>query len=124
MSDFERNLFEQERLAEYLLDAKEQSSCKKLIKVPPKFRFKTILTSAPVWASLVSKFAYGLGYYIITTKLPDYLSEVFHVPIKTNGLYSATPFVGILISKLFCLKMSDLMIRWNVMSLTNVRKFL
>ena len=46
------------------------------------------------------------------------------MPIKENGLYSAAPFVGILISKLFCLKMSTMLINWNVMSLTNVRKLL
>ena len=155
LSDYERHQLEQERKAQYLLNSKEESESfsKKLIKVPPKFSFKIVMTSAPVWASLVSKFAYGslsdcpasihnhssttmiitidhdcslpgFGYYVITIKLPDYLSEIFHVPIKENGLYSAAPFAGVLISKLICLKLSDIVIGWNVMSLTNVRKLL
>ena len=44
------------------------------------------------------------------------------MPIKENGLYSAAPFAGILISKVLCLKLSDLLINMQVMSLTNVRK--
>ena len=67
---------------------------------------------------------YRFGYYVITIKLPEYLSEIFHVSIKENGLYSAAPFVGILISKLICLKLSEMIIGWHVMTLTNVRKLL
>lgn len=61
---------------------------------------------------------------VIVTKIPDYLSEVFNMQIKENGLYSAAPFLGILISKSLCLKLSDWLIGWNRLSLTNVRKFL
>ena len=61
---------------------------------------------------------------VITTKIPEYLNGVFHMPIRENGLYSAAPFLGILISKSACLKLSDMLIACNIMSLTNVRKFL
>lgn len=44
------------------------------------------------------------------------------MPIKENGLYSAAPFLGILLSKMLCLKLSDILINLNIMSLTNVRK--
>lgn len=68
LSQYERRLFEQERRAEFLRNSMrvqlESDSSKKLVKVPPKFRFKTVLTSGPVWASLVCKFATGLGYYV------------------------------------------------------------
>lgn len=77
LSDYERDLFEQERKAEYGLDAQcsmfnaqcsafneEEGSMEALVVVPPKFSFKTILSSGPVWASLVNKFSSGLGYYV------------------------------------------------------------
>lgn len=51
------------------------------------------------------------------------MKEVFHLPIDKNGIYSAAPFLGILLSKILCLKLSNLLINMNVMSLTNVRKF-
>lgn len=82
LSDYERDLVEQERKAEYGLDAQvsmfaqcsaineEDGSMEALIVVPPKFSFKTILSSGPVWASLINKFSSGLGYYVITTKIP------------------------------------------------------
>lgn len=70
LSDYERNLFELERKAEYRLEAEESSE--QLVVIPPKFSFKTIFTSAPVWASLVTKFSSGLGYYVITTKIPGW----------------------------------------------------
>ena len=122
LSDYERNLFDIERKAEYRLEADESSD--DLIVVPPKFSARAVFTSAPVWASLVVKFSSGLGYYVLVTKMPEFLSELFHVDIKDNGLYSASPFLGILISKTLCLKLSDWLIAWNKLSLTNVRKFL
>ena len=128
LSEYEKRKFERERKAEYLQESEnsnepqESDGTKKLVKVPPKFRFKTVLTSGPVWASLVCKFAFSLGYFVVTTKIPEYLSEVFHLSLKDNGLYSAAPFLGIFISKVLCLKLSDMLINMRVMSLTNVRK--
>ena len=126
LSDYERQLMQREQIEKKRNNDDDfnddDNQTKKLIKVAAKFNFKTVLTSKVVWADLITKSTSGLGYFIIATKVPDYLSKVFNVPIRDNGFYSALPFLAILIAKLMCLKLSDFLINLNVMSLTSVRK--
>lgn len=97
LSKYERRLVDQERRAEFLRNSMrvqlESDSSKKLVKVPPKFRFKTVLSSGPVWASLVCKFATGLGYYTITTKIPVRIAfEWFLCNRVYNSVFTNTLF--------------------------------
>ena len=64
----------------------------------------------------------GVGYYVITTKIPQYFHDVFDVPINSNGAFTALTIVGILISRLICLKLSSYLVNLNLMSLTKLRK--
>lgn len=51
------------------------------ITVQPKVPWLEIMTSLPVAATYVARFAGGFGYLTLQTKLPGYLHDVLHVSI-------------------------------------------
>lgn len=70
----------------------------------------------------INKTAVALGYYIITTKIPSYLNDIFQMPIGSNGSLTALTATGIMISKLLCIPLSFYLTNRRLMSLTNLRK--
>lgn len=55
---------------EYILDSlKETNTASKQLRVP----WRAILTSAPVWAIVISHFSENWGFYTLLTQLPKYL---------------------------------------------------
>ena len=64
----------------------------------------------------------ALGYYIITTRIPAYLNDIFKMPIGSNGSLTALTAAGITISKLLCIPLSVYLTNLKLMSLTNLRK--
>lgn len=46
----------------------------------PSTPFKAIMTSIPVWAIIISQTGIDFSFYIMTTDLPKYLSDV----VRTN----------------------------------------
>lgn len=53
-----------------------------------------ILTSAPVWAVIVSNVCSGFTFFVILNQLPSYLHQVLEFNIKENGVLSALPYFG------------------------------
>lgn len=62
----------------------------KKLKVP----WKSIFTSMPVYAIIVSNIACDWGGYTLLTNIPTYMKEVLKLDITSNGLYSALPYIG------------------------------
>uniref|UniRef100_A0A915KYL0 Uncharacterized protein n=1 Tax=Romanomermis culicivorax TaxID=13658 RepID=A0A915KYL0_ROMCU len=60
--------------------------------------WKSILTSAPVWAIVASNFSENWGYYLMLTELPTYLSKVFAFTMTETGFLSALPYLVLGIS--------------------------
>ena len=118
VTNYERKKLEQSKTIE---NSKDDFS-KKYVKVMPKLDYKKILTSGPVWASCCAKFTSNFGYYLLALKMASYLKEVFNVPLAQNGLLSASQYLGVLTSKLICLRLSDYLQKKNLMSLTKLRK--
>ncbi|XP_071171387.1 sialin-like [Mytilus edulis] len=56
--------------------------------------WKSILTSLPVLAIVVSNITSDWGAYTLLTNIPTYMSEVLKLDITSNGLYSALPYVA------------------------------
>lgn len=54
--------------------------------------------------------------------MPAYFHDIFDVPMKSNGAFTALTVAGSLASKTLCLKLSSYVLRWKSMSLTTVRK--
>lgn len=54
--------------------------------------------------------------------MPAYFHDVFGVPMKSNGVFTALAVAGSLASKSLCLKLSAYVMNWRSMSLTTIRK--
>ncbi|XP_001607313.2 putative inorganic phosphate cotransporter [Nasonia vitripennis] len=55
--------------------------------------WKSILTSIPVWALLVAQCAQAWGFWMLLSKIPDYMSNVLNYSIQNNGLMSSLPYL-------------------------------
>jgi MFS family permease len=90
--------------------------------VPAKLRWKPLLTSRAVWANCSAKGFGYFGYYVLTTKMPAILDELFQLPIEKNGQLCALSFVAVLMAKIMCIPMSNRLKESGIISLTNLRK--
>jgi len=63
----------------------------------PPTPWRQILTSVPVWALVVARFAGAWGYVCILVCLPMYLHDVLGLDISKNGLFSAVPYVSTIV---------------------------
>lgn len=61
-------------------------------------------------------------FYIISSYLPKYLSNVLHLPVKEVGLYSGITYLSMWIVSLVSGFISDFLIVRNYLSITNARK--
>lgn len=123
LSEYERNLIQQERKIKYQKQLSSMLSTNSLIKIPPKLDYKQILTSPVVWSSCIAKSACALSYIIIMVKMPAYLHDVFSVSLTENGLFTALSSAGIMTSKFLCFQLSSYVLGIERFSLTAKRKF-
>ncbi|XP_025085593.1 sialin-like isoform X1 [Pomacea canaliculata] len=56
--------------------------------------WRSILTSKPVWAIVVTHTCANWGTYTFLTNIPTYLKEVLRFDIKKSGLVSSLPYIG------------------------------
>jgi ACS family sodium-dependent inorganic phosphate cotransporter-like MFS transporter 5 len=81
-----------------------------------------IMMSGPVWALILANFCVDWGLYTYLTNIPTFFNEVLYFDIKSNGLFSALPFLGLWASCNICPVIADKLRASNVMSTANVRK--
>lgn len=88
----------------------------------PSTPFKAILTSIPVWAIIVSQTGIDFSFYVMTTDLPKYLSDVMRFDVEKNGLYSSLPQILNFFSAMAFGLLSDICINKEYLSVRNTRK--
>lgn len=71
----------------------ESKGREKQSKIRPKVPWKSLLTSGPVIAVVVSKFSLGWTYLMLLSKLPAYLHDVLHIPPTEVRDYTFIPNV-------------------------------
>ncbi|XP_053375952.1 uncharacterized transporter slc-17.2-like isoform X2 [Mercenaria mercenaria] len=90
----------------------------------PKTPWKHLLISKPQWATFIAHFCFNWSFFTILINVPLFLKEVLKFEVKSNGLYSAVPFVFIVISSLVSGKLSAIIIkRQNIGHLATRRLF-
>lgn len=89
----------------------------------PSTPFKAILTSVPVWAIIISQTGIDFSFYVMTTDLPKYLSDVMRFDVEENGLYSSLPQVLNFFSSMSFGLLSDVCINKEYLSVKNTRRF-
>lgn len=118
ITSYEKKLIENSKVT---ARSKEEFS-QRVKRVPPKLRWKTVLTSRAVWANVSAKITTYFGYYLLATKMPAYLAEVYDVSLANNGIFCALTYLGTISSKTMCLKLSPWLESKRWMSITAQRK--
>ncbi|XP_037805955.1 putative inorganic phosphate cotransporter isoform X3 [Lucilia sericata] len=86
--------------------------------------WKEIFLSMPMYALLVAQVGHDWAFYILVTDLPKYLNDVMQIPIKKNAIYSSLPFAIMWIVSIIAGILADFLIKYEVLSLTAVRKLM
>lgn len=89
----------------------------------PSTPFKAILTSVPVWAIIISQTGIDFSFYVMTTDLPKYFSDVMRIDVESNGLYSSLPQILNFFSAMAFGFLSDICINKEYLSVKNTRRF-
>nr|CAG4645485.1 EOG090X04X8 [Lynceus sp. MCZ IZ 141354] len=85
--------------------------------------WKSILTSMPVWSTVVAHFTENWGFYTMLTQLPTFLSDTSNLKLDKTGFLSALPYLCMAIIVMLGGQIADwLQKRWKVTT-TAVRKF-
>lgn len=90
----------------------------------PPTPWKAIFTSLPMLAIITAQVGHDWGFYIIVIDLSKYLSNVLHVSVRNNGLFSALPFFVMWVCSIASGTLCDYMINNGHISVTNARKLL
>ncbi|KAG8251340.1 hypothetical protein J6590_081977 [Homalodisca vitripennis] len=61
----------------------------KRVRVP----WKSVLTSAPVWAIVAAHFSENWGFYTLLTELPTFMSDTFHMKIMNGNMLASLPYL-------------------------------
>jgi len=105
----------------------EREYLKELIGTPtavkkPRTPWRKILTSGPVIACCLAKFAHNWGYHTILDGLPLFYFDVLGFSMTKNGLLASLPFVSAFITMLVTGQVSDWLRAPGRFSNTTVRK--
>ncbi len=84
--------------------------------------YRAILTSVPVWAIIISQTGIDFSFYVMTTDLPKYLSDVMRFDVEKNGLYSSLPQILNFFSAMGFGVLSDICINRKYLSVKNTRR--
>ncbi|RZF42645.1 hypothetical protein LSTR_LSTR001440 [Laodelphax striatellus] len=94
------------------------SSNSKAMKVP----WKSIATSGPVWAVLITHLAQNWGFWTLLTLMPTYINSVLGFNIKSNGKLSSLPYLGNFILTLSFSWLGDVIYQRRILSTSTARK--
>ncbi|GFR00304.1 hypothetical protein TNCT_75011 [Trichonephila clavata] len=90
----------------------------------PPTPWKSILTSIPFWALLVTHFGESWGFYTLIIQMPMYLSNILHYDINQNGALSALPSLMLSIVSILASILADKLRAKGKWRITAIRKIL
>lgn len=102
----------------YIENSIGTTSTTKHLPVP----WRSVITSRPVWAIVVTHACSVFGYFTVVNQLPTYMKYILHFNIKENGLLSSLPYLGKYIFALSMSILADYLRRTNKLSVTAIRK--
>lgn len=84
--------------------------------------WRHIFRSLPAWSIGITTFGRIWVHYTFIMSGPVYMKHMLGFDIQTNGVLSGTPFLCSYISSVIFCYLADLIVKRDLMSLTNVRK--
>ncbi|XP_052751162.1 sialin isoform X2 [Galleria mellonella] len=104
----------------YLMEVLPQDNTKKKGHMPVPWR--SLLTSPPVWAIILTHATSVFGYFTVVNQLPTYIESILHYNIKHNGLLSSLPYLGKYLCALASSVLADSLRKSEKLSTTATRK--
>ncbi|XP_022662404.1 sialin-like [Varroa destructor] len=84
--------------------------------------WKAILLSPSAWAAHIALFGALYLHAVLGSMLPTYFGTVLYFDIRSNGMFSALPYVGATVGCLASGPICDAIVARSWLSLTNARK--
>ncbi|XP_061387042.1 putative inorganic phosphate cotransporter [Musca vetustissima] len=93
-------------------------------EAPAKTPLREIVKSLPCWALLVDHCAHNWGFWTLLTQLPTYMKYILNMNIQSNALFSALPYLIMLLLTFFFGYLADLLHKRQWVSTNVSRKLL
>lgn len=103
----------------YLKERMSEHTHEETAEVPWRY----ILTSKPLWATIIALIGFNWSILTIVTDLPKYMSGVLKFSVKNNGYLTSLVYLCMWIGGTVCSWVADYLIANEFMSTTKVRKF-
>lgn len=71
-----------------------------------------------VWAIVVGQIAHAWMFFTVNTDLPNFLKNVQGFDIKSNGLYTAMPFLAMWVFSIISGKLADVAVQKGIKVVT------
>ncbi|KAL1494024.1 hypothetical protein ABEB36_009697 [Hypothenemus hampei] len=84
--------------------------------------WKSIWTSLPLWAILISHCGQNWGFWTLMTEIPNYMGHVMNFDIKSNSVLSALPYFVLWILSFIMSFISDSLIVRRILTVGTTRK--
>ncbi|KAK3874099.1 hypothetical protein Pcinc_020935 [Petrolisthes cinctipes] len=84
--------------------------------------WRSLLTSPPFVAVVVTHVGNNWGFYCLLTELPTYLKNIQHYDMKQNGVVSATPYLTMWLFSLVYSGLVDRMLELGTLTTKRVRQ--
>ncbi|CAD5233256.1 unnamed protein product [Bursaphelenchus xylophilus] len=92
----------------------------KRLRVP----YFKILTSPVVWSVAANDFSYNFSYIMFSQFLPAFFRDVMHVSLNDNGLFTALPFIMMVVAKVPLASAADYIKDRGILSVTATCKIM
>ncbi|XP_017486572.1 PREDICTED: sialin [Rhagoletis zephyria] len=84
--------------------------------------WRSIFTSLPLWAILITQCGQSWAFYTQLTELPTYMSNILHFDIQSNAVLNAIPYFTSWIVGIVCSGLADWMLERRYISQLNSYK--
>lgn len=86
--------------------------------------WRSFALSLPLWAIFITHMLCSFGNSVFYSNIPQYMTDIMNVNMKTNGLYSSLPFIGMAVVTIFGGQASDFLRRKGILTTEWCRKVL
>lgn len=85
--------------------------------------WRSIMTSVPLWAILITQCGQSWAFYTQLTELPTYMNNILHFEIQSNAVLNSIPYLTSWLVGIGCSTVADWMLQRGYISTLNSYKF-
>ncbi|XP_061400937.1 putative inorganic phosphate cotransporter, partial [Musca vetustissima] len=89
----------------------------------PSIPWRSIMTSVPLWAILITQCGQSWAFYTQLTELPTYMNNILHFEIQSNAVLNSVPYLTSWLVGIGCSAVADWMLERRYISTLNSYKF-